>query len=73
MCERWPVAEGSLEEGYRGLVLRVYELAFERYDAGRTLGAFWYERMVRLLYTGFAAATPADSLRPRLITLLDET
>lgn len=72
MCSRWTVPADSPEANYRGLVLRVYELAFARYDRGQTLGAFWYERMVRLLYNGFASGTPADALRPRLDALLEQ-
>lgn len=72
MCARWAVPEPSAEAGYRGLVLRVYDLAFERYDGGRTLGAFWYERMVRLLYDGFRAGTPAGDLSPGLAQVLED-
>ncbi|HEY0449369.1 glycosyltransferase [Actinophytocola sp.] len=72
MCKRWVVPGESAEAAYRDLVLRVYELAFERYDSGRTLGAYWYERMVRTLHDGFVAGEPAAALLSVLPTVLEE-
>lgn len=72
MCARWPVRGDSRESAYRDLVLRVYDLAFARYDDGRTLGTFWYERMVRTLHDGFVAGVPSDRLVPELSGLLED-
>jgi glycosyltransferase involved in cell wall biosynthesis len=71
MCARWPVADGSPESTYRGLVLRVYDLAFARYDDGATLPPFWYERLVRLLFGAFTADLPVRDVRPLLATVLE--